>query len=274
MSLFSRRQIAVRRWGEPTQPFKQVAFLRQVKESLSEPYPQTSRIFANEADVKEAYCVNVLSPMLRIVEGFFSDFSKKHFEVVLFSEYVIKPKSGTSPIRLDHVLVLVTKHSGYSRQRKVEIQIPLIVIEAKRHDLVQAADWGLEGTAKQQMQHMNENVQKSLPQLLMYVFASIPPLRDLADTTVFSLPRIEDFSRAIQAAFCIIEPDPSEGPLARTVFNHGPRLALAFELYEALKELGLTKDSTRKLDDRLDAYVKKHSVPGSFDLPYRPKPRE
>lgn len=52
MSLFSRRQIAVRRWGEPTQPFKQVAFLRQVKESLSEPYPQTSRIFANEADVK------------------------------------------------------------------------------------------------------------------------------------------------------------------------------------------------------------------------------
>lgn len=38
---------------------------------------------------------------------------------------------------------------------------------------------------------MNENVQKSLPQLLMYVFASIPPLRDLADTTVFSLPRIE-----------------------------------------------------------------------------------
>ena len=40
--------------------------------------------------------MNVLSPMLRIVEEFFSDFSKKHFEVVLFSEYVIKPESGTS----------------------------------------------------------------------------------------------------------------------------------------------------------------------------------
>jgi hypothetical protein len=135
---------------------------------------------------------------------------------------------------------------------------------------VQRADWKLTKSGTFDMQELDENVQKSLPQLLMSVRFPVVYLTLIETKILFGsyryahenecsricftdyfdsilcqieLQSLATTDKEVRLSFCAIEDTPGRGRARpMDVFKFGPRLALAFEVFEALSELGLVQD--------------------------------
>ncbi|GAA5910450.1 uncharacterized protein JCM6883_003013 [Sporobolomyces salmoneus] len=262
--LFTHRTLRVREWETTRQPFKQIAFLREL--GTSQRYPQVKRLLENEADAREAYSVNVLSPVLEIANTFIREEHQAHFEVQIFSEYPRTVSYSKQPIRLDHLFLLVDKRLRGTGKRDLEVRIPLLGIEAKRHDLVNRDDWRSEKTGTVQMDQLNSTVEKSLSQLFMYAHedrCSRIWFTDYFDTIAcqIGLESLANMDHDVSITYAVVEDEPGRGrQRTRNVYKFGPRLALAFELFLALRDLGLVRDRVNKLDERLQAHLDRHGV--------------
>ncbi|GAA6012911.1 hypothetical protein JCM11491_006222 [Sporobolomyces phaffii] len=235
--IYSERLFAFSRWRQVRPVYRQIQFLRKLSGTVRVS-PQPSRVLINETDAKEAYCFNVLTPLVEIANKFIAPHLRQHFEVQLFAEY---------PIEIN--------------KRATDRGVPA---QRERHDLVSNGDWThIDRSRTRPLDAVEEHtIVTMLPQLLMYVHllrCRRIVLTDYSDTVTCDIDEnaFEQLDKAIPLSFRAVSNRPDPDPAApRDLSSFGPRLALAFELYEGLKGLGLlpshaySEYEPRKLDVR------------------------
>ncbi|GAA5862995.1 hypothetical protein JCM5353_002726, partial [Sporobolomyces roseus] len=212
----------------------------------------------------EAY-IAMLSPIIPIVNDLIAIPYQKHFEVQIFSEL---RNPGGSQDRIDHALVLVNRSKTHNDLRDLAVFLPLLIIEAKRHDLINPNDWKDIKQAKTRRLNPKKehNLSTILPQGLMYArereVARIY-FTDYADTvaTNIGFAELKDPDTSIPLSYTVVRNSPHG---TSDLFSFGPRLAITFDLYMALHEIGLL-DASRSLTRHslainvLSAFVSSHS---------------
>ncbi|GAA6032550.1 hypothetical protein JCM8097_004811 [Rhodosporidiobolus ruineniae] len=189
-----------------------------------------------------AFLANVVYPAVEVINAFIAPEYAKVYEVQAFTEVHMRD-DGTS--YLDIVLMLINYQKHGAKEANITVQHPLLVIEMKRYHLVRLTDWTLP-SLNNLHKIAESNTAKLLPQLLMYADkwdCARVYLSDYAGTIAFRVsPQAVRAHKAgtlkVGVALCeYVQYERYRTP--RSVYDYGPRMAIAFDAVEELFSLGL-----------------------------------
>ncbi|GAA5854042.1 hypothetical protein JCM8547_008203 [Rhodosporidiobolus lusitaniae] len=216
-----------------------------------ESFPPVKRILDNESDVGGAFLANFINPIVPTLNAYIAPRYQHEYEIAIFTEVHFKPDSSQN--YLDICLMLINKQQPNAREALLSKRHALVIVELKRHHLVDEEDWKQLDRRLDQVK--DSNPERLLPQLLRYshkwncrrVFLSDYTFTMAYDIETSHIPA-EDANIKLGHSPCrIVNPNQ-----ARSVYDYGVSMAVAYEAVEALFELGLVNPAP----DHLRNHVK------------------
>ncbi|KAM0749560.1 hypothetical protein T439DRAFT_381872 [Meredithblackwellia eburnea MCA 4105] len=218
------------------------------KKEVFQPQPNFRRVINSEADTKDAFLLKYLNSIPQIFNAMLSSGVKKKFEIMIFNEASLTmthPNYGNklSKPKVDLALMLVSYRTTKGSQTFHHMH-PLILIELKKPKIVRLNDWASldENLSTTTARYLNENDKspaKILPQILMYANAWQCHRLYFADSNNVVAIDVEPLKiRAFLKELRIGFRKCGEARKPDSVYDLGAKLAIAFDVFAALHELG------------------------------------